>query len=128
MSTKSTIHQVNNDKKVSEYSQLCSNCGLTTHELMNQTKLCKATISFTCSVCFFKCCSKNNLGYHMQKDHKIPINYDITSDSQEIKMSKSMNNSSNEQSPHRFLRSKIINFDYIILFFFTYLIYVSLFS
>ena len=63
----------------------------------------------------------------MQNDHKIPINYGITSDSQEITMSKSMKNSSNETSSRKFLINKI-NSDYIFLFFITYLIYDSLFS
>ena len=70
-----------------ENSELCFNCGIATNKLTNQTELCKAPKSFTCSACSFKCCSKNNLKYHMQYNHKISINYVATSDSNEKEMS-----------------------------------------
>ena len=127
MSTNSTIDQVNNDKNVLEYSQLCLNCGIATHDLNNQTDLCKETKSFTCSACSFKCCSRNNLEYHMQNDHKVSINYAIPWDSKEREIFKSMNNFSNEGYPRRRSESKP-NIDYFILFFITYVIHDLLFS
>ena len=117
MSTNNTIDHVSNDKKVSEDSQLCLKCGITTNELMNQTEVCKATKSFECSACSFKCCSKNNLEYHMQNDHKIPMKCAVTSDSKEEEMSKSINNSLKERSPRRFSKSKI-NILIILLYFY----------
>ena len=107
MPNNSTIDHIYNKKKVSEYSQLCLNCSITTNELINQTELCKAAKSFTCSACSFKCCSRNNLEYHMQNDHKVSINYAIPWDSKERETFKSMNNSSNKGYPRRFLKSKI---------------------
>ena len=114
------IDHVDNDKKVSEYSQLCLKCGITTNELMNQTELCKATKSFTCAACSFKCCSRNNLTYHMQNDHKVSINYAILWDYKEREIFKSLNNSSYERSAQNISKSKI-NFDYYFFFFFHHL-------
>ena len=110
MSNNSTINHVHNDKKVSEFSQ----CGITTNELMNQTELCEATKSFTCSACSLKCCSKNNLEHHTHNDHKISINCAVTSKLKEKEMSKSMNYSSNERSAQNSSRSKINNYYFII--------------
>ena len=112
MSNNISIDHVYNDETVPQHSQLCLKCGITTNELMNQTELCKATKSFTCSACSFKCCSRMNLEHHMQNDHKMSINA-ITSDSNVKEMSKSMNNSSSKRSPRRFSKSKI-NIDYFI--------------
>ena len=92
MSNNSAIDHVYNDEKISEFSQ----CGIKTNKLINQTELCEATKSFRCSACSFKCCSKNNLEYHMQNDHKISMKCAVTLDSKEKEISKSMNHPSNE--------------------------------
>ena len=110
-STNSMIQQVNNDKKVSKYSQLSTNCGITTNELMNQTELCKATPSFTCSTCSFKCCSRNNFEYHMQNHHKISMKCSVISYSKEMEISESMNHLSIERSSHTFSKRERRRFE-----------------
>ena len=124
MSNSNTLDHVSNDKKVLEYSQLCFNCGITTIELMNQTEMCKATKSFECSACSFKCCTKNNLEYHMENDHKISINYAVTSDSKKQDSSKSINNSSNKKSPRSLSKSKR-NILIILLYFLSLVLFMT---
>ena len=94
------IDHVDNDKKVSEYSQLCLKC----------------VKSFTCAACSFKYCSRNNLTYHMQNYHKVSINYAIPWDYKEREIFKSLNNSSYERSAQNISKSKI-NFGYYFFFF-----------
>ena len=125
----STINHVYNDKKISIYSQLCLNCGITLNESMKRIDLCKATKSFTCSACSFKCCNKNNLECHMQNDHKISSNYDVTSNSKEKEITEAMNNSSKKRYRKRVLKSQlnIYYYFFFLLFFLSLITFMTYF-